>query len=62
MKVSRDCFVSAGHVGAPLPCNAIKLLDVPEMNYLAANGEGEVLKMKLTKLHGEINLIYFLFK
>ncbi|XP_077965189.1 long-chain-fatty-acid--CoA ligase 1a isoform X2 [Gasterosteus aculeatus] len=33
---------TAGHVGAPLPCNAIKLLDVPEMNYLAANGEGEV--------------------
>ncbi|KAM8878967.1 long-chain-fatty-acid--CoA ligase 1a isoform 2-T3 [Spinachia spinachia] len=33
---------TAGHVGPPLPCNAIKLLDVPEMNYLAANGEGEV--------------------
>ncbi|XP_056264551.1 long-chain-fatty-acid--CoA ligase 1a isoform X2 [Pseudoliparis swirei] len=33
---------SAGHVGPPLPCNAIKLLDVAEMNYLAANGEGEV--------------------
>ncbi|KAK7921815.1 hypothetical protein WMY93_008717 [Mugilogobius chulae] len=33
---------TAGHVGAPLPCNAIKLVDVPEMNYLAANGEGEV--------------------
>ncbi|XP_075900588.1 long-chain-fatty-acid--CoA ligase 1a isoform X2 [Nelusetta ayraudi] len=33
---------SAGHVGAPLPCNYIKMVDVPEMNYLAANGEGEV--------------------
>lgn len=32
----------AGHVGAPLPCNSLKLVDVPEMNYLAANGEGEV--------------------
>lgn len=32
----------AGHVGPPLPCNAIKLVDVAEMNYLAANGEGEV--------------------
>ncbi|KAI3353155.1 hypothetical protein L3Q82_019702 [Scortum barcoo] len=33
---------TAGHVGPPLPCNAVKLVDVPEMNYLAANGEGEV--------------------
>uniref|UniRef100_A0A672I0P5 Long-chain-fatty-acid--CoA ligase n=1 Tax=Salarias fasciatus TaxID=181472 RepID=A0A672I0P5_SALFA len=33
---------SAGHVGPPLPCNYIKLVDVAEMNYLAANGEGEV--------------------
>ncbi|XP_034546010.1 long-chain-fatty-acid--CoA ligase 1-like isoform X2 [Notolabrus celidotus] len=33
---------TAGHVGAPLPCNLLKLVDVAEMNYLAANGEGEV--------------------
>lgn len=33
---------SAGHVGPPLPCNIVKLVDVAEMNYLAANGEGEV--------------------
>ncbi|XP_062380415.1 long-chain-fatty-acid--CoA ligase 1-like [Sardina pilchardus] len=33
---------TAGHVGAPLPCNDIKLVDVAEMNYLAANGAGEV--------------------
>ncbi|KAA0709774.1 Long-chain-fatty-acid--CoA ligase 1 [Triplophysa tibetana] len=33
---------TAGHVGAPLPCNDIKLVDVAEMNYYASNGEGEV--------------------
>ncbi|XP_069049210.1 long-chain-fatty-acid--CoA ligase 1a isoform X2 [Lepisosteus oculatus] len=33
---------TAGHVGAPLPCNVVKLVDVPEMNYFAVNGEGEV--------------------
>ncbi|XP_077000644.1 long-chain-fatty-acid--CoA ligase 1 isoform X4 [Tamandua tetradactyla] len=33
---------TAGHVGAPMPCNFIKLVDVEEMNYLAARGEGEV--------------------
>uniref|UniRef100_A0A8C5MT93 Long-chain-fatty-acid--CoA ligase n=1 Tax=Leptobrachium leishanense TaxID=445787 RepID=A0A8C5MT93_9ANUR len=33
---------SAGHVGAPMPCNHMKLVDVEEMNYFAANGEGEV--------------------
>lgn len=32
----------AGHVGAPLPCNLIKLVDVPEKNYFASKGEGEV--------------------
>ncbi|NP_001166379.1 long-chain-fatty-acid--CoA ligase 1 [Cavia porcellus] len=33
---------TAGHVGAPMPCNFIKLVDVEEMNYMAAMGEGEV--------------------
>uniref|UniRef100_A0A671KZA1 Arachidonate--CoA ligase n=1 Tax=Sinocyclocheilus anshuiensis TaxID=1608454 RepID=A0A671KZA1_9TELE len=33
---------TAGHVGAPLPCNDIKLVDVGEMNYYATKGEGEV--------------------
>ncbi|NWH81730.1 ACSL1 ligase, partial [Piaya cayana] len=33
---------TAGHVGAPMPCSFIKLVDVQEMNYLAAKGEGEV--------------------
>lgn len=31
-----------GHVGAPLPCNIVKLVDVAEMKYFAVNGEGEV--------------------
>ncbi|XP_078420875.1 long-chain-fatty-acid--CoA ligase 5 isoform X2 [Cetorhinus maximus] len=33
---------TAGHVGAPIPCNIVKLVDVEDMNYSAANGEGEV--------------------
>ncbi|XP_036620212.1 long-chain-fatty-acid--CoA ligase 1 isoform X1 [Trichosurus vulpecula] len=33
---------TAGHVGAPMPCSLIKLVDVEEMNYLAAKGEGEI--------------------
>ncbi|XP_036105436.1 long-chain-fatty-acid--CoA ligase 1 isoform X4 [Molossus molossus] len=33
---------TAGHVGAPMPCNLVKLVDVEDMNYLAAKGEGEV--------------------
>ncbi|KAG8579008.1 hypothetical protein GDO81_010684 [Engystomops pustulosus] len=33
---------TSGHVGAPLPCNFIKLVDVEEMNYFASKGEGEV--------------------
>ncbi len=33
---------TTGHVGPPLPCNDIKLVDVPDMNYFAANSEGEV--------------------
>ena len=31
-----------GHVGPPLPCNIVKVVDVPEMEYFAINGEGEV--------------------
>lgn len=31
-----------GHVGPPLPCNKIKLVDVPDMNYFAKDGRGEI--------------------
>ena len=34
--------IRGGHVGVPLPCNLIKLVDVHEMDYFAENGEGEV--------------------
>uniref|UniRef100_A0A8C4NNQ9 Long-chain-fatty-acid--CoA ligase n=1 Tax=Dicentrarchus labrax TaxID=13489 RepID=A0A8C4NNQ9_DICLA len=36
---------TSGHVGVPLPCNVVKLVDVEEMNYFASNGEGEVCIM-----------------
>ncbi|XP_068706539.1 long-chain-fatty-acid--CoA ligase 1-like [Montipora foliosa] len=31
-----------GHVGPPMPCNKIKLVDVPDMDYYAKDGKGEV--------------------
>lgn len=37
-------FFIIGHVGPPLPCNKIKLVDVPEMEYYAKDGKGEVRK------------------
>ena len=30
------------HVGPPLPCSAIKLVDIPEMEYFSCYGQGEV--------------------
>ncbi|XP_060794987.1 long-chain-fatty-acid--CoA ligase 5 isoform X3 [Neoarius graeffei] len=33
---------TAGHVGVPVPCNVVKLVDVEEMNYFMSDGEGEV--------------------
>uniref|UniRef100_A0A3Q4FY95 Arachidonate--CoA ligase n=1 Tax=Neolamprologus brichardi TaxID=32507 RepID=A0A3Q4FY95_NEOBR len=48
-----DC--TAGHVGAPLPCNTVKLVDVPEMNYLAENGEGEVCVKGANVFQGYLN-------
>ncbi|TNN50457.1 Long-chain-fatty-acid--CoA ligase 6 [Liparis tanakae] len=33
---------TAGHVGPPLPCAKVKLIDIPDMNYYAKNGEGEI--------------------
>ena len=32
----------SGHVGPPLPCNVVKLIDVPEMDYYAKENKGEV--------------------
>ncbi|XP_071503714.1 long-chain-fatty-acid--CoA ligase 5-like [Diadema antillarum] len=32
----------SGHVGTPLPCNMVKLVDIPEMGYFAKDDKGEV--------------------
>lgn len=42
----------SGHVGAPLPCNVVKLLDVEEMSYFSSNGEGEVCIRGLNVFRG----------
>lgn len=34
--------VILGHVGPPLPCSKVKLVDVPEMDYFAKDQKGEV--------------------
>lgn len=35
-------FSTEGHVGPPIPCNIVKLVDVEEMEYFAKNNQGEV--------------------
>ena len=35
-------FVFTGHVGAPLPCNMVKLFDAPEKDCYSKDGKGEV--------------------
>ncbi|KAJ8797148.1 hypothetical protein J1605_017376 [Eschrichtius robustus] len=40
LTVPRDW--TTGHVGAPMPCNIVKLVDVEEMTYMAAKGKGKV--------------------
>lgn len=40
LAVEADC--DYGHVGIPTPCNAIKLVDVPELGYFAKDQAGEV--------------------
>ena len=32
----------SGYVGPPLPCCKVKVVDVPDLNYYASNGEGEI--------------------
>ena len=34
---------TCSHVGPPTPTSKVKVVDVPELNYFAANGEREVI-------------------
>ncbi|CAD7081095.1 unnamed protein product [Hermetia illucens] len=40
------------HVGPPVSCNAVKLVDVPEMEYYAAQNTGEVCVRGTNVFHG----------
>lgn len=46
-----------GHCGPPLPCNVVKLVDVPEMDYYAKDNKGEVGEI-LSTLSGETANIF----
>ena len=39
-------------MGPPLPCNNIKLVDIPDMEYWAARGQGEVCVMGANVFRG----------
>ncbi|XP_054707375.1 long-chain-fatty-acid--CoA ligase 6-like [Uloborus diversus] len=43
---------SADSVGPPIPCVKVKLVDVPDMNYFASEGKGEVCVQGLTVFQG----------
>jgi long-chain acyl-CoA synthetase len=47
-----------GHVGVPSPCNAVKLVDVPELGYFSKNQAGEVCVRGANVFKG--NLIIFI--
>ena len=42
MPLLHQVFFPSGHVGVPVPCVEIKLVDVPEMDYYAKQNKGEV--------------------
>ena len=44
-----------GHVGIPLACSRIKLMPVPEMNYVEENNEGEVCIKGANVFKGYLN-------
>ena len=41
-----------GHVGPPIPCNIVKLVDVPDMEYYSSQGQGEVCVMGTNVFQG----------
>ncbi|XP_033096900.1 long-chain-fatty-acid--CoA ligase 1-like [Anneissia japonica] len=46
---------STGHVGPPISCCMIKLVDVPDMEYYAANDKGEVCYKGVNIFKGYLN-------
>ena len=45
-------YLPLWQVGPPLPCNNVKLVDIPDMEYWASRGQGEVCVMGANVFQG----------
>ncbi len=60
--ISTNIFV-LGHVGPPVPFCRIKLADVPELDYFAKDGKGEVTTFSIDHLRDRYSPpTYFIFR
>ena len=51
---------ASDNVGPPLPCNNVKLVDMPDMDYWAHKGQGEVCIKGGSQIKSSLYQLFFL--